>query len=332
MTRLITPLCLNNMLMIVAIACFLTTGCFCQKTNLDSLPSTVPEFDGMAPLVGQPQPYLVYFSVNGEKQLLADSLKATATYQLKPDQNSLAFEFACSGLTDQQTARYRYRLQGFDKNWEETSHPFVRYTHLPSGRYSFQLLALSSSGYPIEQPLEWHFQILPPWWATWWACLIYLLMASIASYAYYLRKKNKLPIKETMGTGTVNGNKLTPSSAPGNLAAEALLKNLLEALEKNYSDEDFDIATLCRTLGMSRAQCYRKLTALTGEPVAHFIRNFRLQKAKDLLANSSLSISQIALEVGFRDLAHFSHCFHHYYGINASEIRKRDAATNDRDK
>jgi transcriptional regulator GlxA family with amidase domain len=159
--------------------------------------------------------------------------------------------------------------------------------------------------------------------------LIYLLIASITAYSYYLQKKKKLTIRETVGSGIASGNRLTPRIAPGNRAEEALLKNLLEALEKNYSDEDFDIATLCRTLGMSRAQCYRKITALTGEPVAHLISNFRLQKAKDLLATSSLSISQIALEVGFKDLAHFSHCFHHYYGINASEIRKRDAATKD---
>jgi hypothetical protein len=61
-------------------------------------------------------------------------LKASAPYQLKHYQNTLAFEFSSSDFTDQQTARYRYRLQGFDSNWEETSYPFIRYTHLPSGR------------------------------------------------------------------------------------------------------------------------------------------------------------------------------------------------------
>ncbi len=111
------------------------------------------------------------------------------------------------------------------------------------------------------------------------------------------------------------------------LEDDEVMKNLMGILEKNYADEDFDISKLCHDIGMSRAQCYRKITAVTGEPLALLLRKYRLQKAKDLLATSSLSISQIALEVGFKDLAHFSHCFHKYFGINPKEYRKRDGAT-----
>ncbi len=103
---------------------------------------------------------------------------------------------------------------------------------------------------------------------------------------------------------------------------DAFLKKAKAAVEKHFADEDFDIHRLCRVLTMSRAQLHRKLTALTGMSATHFIRSIRLQRAKELLQTTDLTVSEIAYEVGFRDPNYFSRTFTEEFGTPPSETRK----------
>lgn len=103
---------------------------------------------------------------------------------------------------------------------------------------------------------------------------------------------------------------------------DVFLKKLRQVLEEKYSEEHFDISHLCDALHMSRAQVYRKVKTLTGKPVGHLLRSFRMQKAKNLLESTDLSISQVSLEVGYKHLAHFSRSFHQEFGMNPSDVRK----------
>lgn len=103
---------------------------------------------------------------------------------------------------------------------------------------------------------------------------------------------------------------------------DAFLKKAKAAVEMEFANEDFDIHRLCRALTMSRAQLHRKLTALTGMSATHFIRSIRLQRAKELLQTTDLTVSEIAYEVGFRDPNYFSRTFTEEFGTPPSETRK----------
>lgn len=100
------------------------------------------------------------------------------------------------------------------------------------------------------------------------------------------------------------------------------LKNVRAILEKNYADEAFGIEELYRALNISRVQLHRKLMALTGQSASHFIRSFRLEKAKGLLRQTTKSVSEIAYETGFSDANYFSRVFAHEFGMAASDLRK----------
>ena len=73
---------------------------------------------------------------------------------------------------------------------------------------------------------------------------------------------------------------------------------------------------------MSKIQVYRKLKALIGKTPSVFIRNIRLQKGKELLENSNLTISEIAYDIGFGDPNYFSRTFQKEFGKSPSAIRK----------
>jgi signal transduction histidine kinase/DNA-binding response OmpR family regulator len=102
---------------------------------------------------------------------------------------------------------------------------------------------------------------------------------------------------------------------------DAFMRKVREVLEANLSDEDFGILQLCRALGMSRAQLYRKFDTLTNQPVHKYMRNLRLQKAKTLLETTDLNVTEVALEVGFKNLSHFSRSFSEAFGKAPSDLK-----------
>ncbi|MGC3948134.1 MAG: DUF4242 domain-containing protein [Chryseolinea sp.] len=101
---------------------------------------------------------------------------------------------------------------------------------------------------------------------------------------------------------------------------EQFASDLLVATERNLSDTDYTIDRLCKDLGISRPQLYRKITALTGRAPNTFLRDLRLDKAATLLRRRAGNISEVALEVGFSSPSYFSRCFAEKYGCIPSEI------------
>jgi len=72
---------------------------------------------------------------------------------------------------------------------------------------------------------------------------------------------------------------------------------------------------------MSRSQIFRKVKALRDQSPTLFIRSIRLQKAKELLQTSKLSVAEIAYEVGFTTPSYFSTAFLEEFGKNPSDFR-----------
>ena len=105
-----------------------------------------------------------------------------------------------------------------------------------------------------------------------------------------------------------------PSEDPFLLRAE-------EKVRLHLSDPSFSNADLARSLHLSESQTYRKLKALTGMSTAIFIRQIRLQRAKEFLVQEELSIAQIAYRTGFNSPAYFSKAFKDLFGQSPSDYR-----------
>lgn len=103
---------------------------------------------------------------------------------------------------------------------------------------------------------------------------------------------------------------------------DTFIQKVQDVLAENMQDEDFDVPSLCKAINMSRAQLHRKLTALTGKSATRYIRTVRLHKARQLLLSSDKTVSEVAFEVGFRHLQHFSSSFTAEFGQSPSSLRK----------
>ncbi len=112
------------------------------------------------------------------------------------------------------------------------------------------------------------------------------------------------------------------SKVPSAGEEDAFIEKVKAILEEHLSDEKFALPELCRAVGMSRSQLFRKMKALVNDAPSSFIRMYRLHRAKELLETSSLQVSEIAYRVGYRDPAYFSFAFHEAFGITPSLARQ----------
>ncbi|MBD2755718.1 helix-turn-helix transcriptional regulator [Spirosoma sp. BT704] len=72
---------------------------------------------------------------------------------------------------------------------------------------------------------------------------------------------------------------------------------------------------------MSRTTLYRKMMALTGLSITHYVRSLRLEKARGLLLSTRFNISEVANWVGFKDPRYFSRVFADEFGISPTNFR-----------
>jgi DNA-binding response OmpR family regulator len=93
--------------------------------------------------------------------------------------------------------------------------------------------------------------------------------------------------------------------------------------ESNIANENFTIEDICRHLGLSRIQLYRKIKALLNCNVNEYILNKRLQRAKYFLQNEELTIAEVAYKVGFSSPAYFSTVFKSKFDVTPSEFKEK---------
>lgn len=98
------------------------------------------------------------------------------------------------------------------------------------------------------------------------------------------------------------------------------LKQLHAIILKNLSDSEFGVEDIGKQIGLSRVQLYRKVKAMTGSSVVDLLRKARLAKAKRLLESRSMSVSEVAYDVGFSAPSYFTKCFKDEYGMLPGDV------------
>jgi AraC-like DNA-binding protein len=88
----------------------------------------------------------------------------------------------------------------------------------------------------------------------------------------------------------------------------------LNFIHENISESDLSVEVLASKVSLSRSQLYRKIKTLTGLSVNEFIRNVRLEKAKELIALGNHNMNEISYKVGFTSPSYFTKCFRDKYG------------------
>lgn len=116
--------------------------------------------------------------VNGGDGILKEAIQNTQQITFKHDENNFSIDFALLNYIKPEKNSYSYILKGHSKDWIKTDIPSVNYSDLPSGDYTFIVKGINNDGNPSGKAASLKITVLPPFWATWWAYVIYLVFFS----------------------------------------------------------------------------------------------------------------------------------------------------------
>ena len=114
-----------------------------------------------------------------------------------------------------------------------------------------------------------------------------------------------------------------PNDTKENQIENAFIARFKKVVEEQMGNNNISVEDLAARMGLSRVQLYRKVKALTGNTPIDLLRKARLAQAQKLLQQSSLSVSEIAYQVGFASPSYFSKCYKDEFGIVPGEVRKQ---------
>lgn len=103
---------------------------------------------------------------------------------------------------------------------------------------------------------------------------------------------------------------------------EKFLNEVIEHIEKNIDNSEFNVKALGECIGMGQTNLYRKIKSMTGMTVNEFIRTVRLKKAGQLLKQGEFNVSDVMYMVGFTHRSYFSKSFKEMYGVTPKEYTK----------
>jgi len=133
-----------------------------------------------------------------------------AVQSIKVPYNKAVFSFSFTALeyTSPRRINYAYYMEGWDKGWNYTGNiRSATYTHLNEGTYTFRVKCTNAEGVWNPKEIALSITVLPPWYRSWWAYLLYIALLSGSVYLYFLYKMRQNRLKYEIRLAHVNAQK-----------------------------------------------------------------------------------------------------------------------------
>jgi signal transduction histidine kinase/CheY-like chemotaxis protein len=136
--------------------------------------------------------------------ILSKNIFDIESLTLKHHQNTFSFHFSNFQYCSNNKSKFAFKLEGIDNQWNyrNTENRKAYYTKVPPGKYSFLLRSTNSSGTWSEKTKKLNVTVLPPFWATTQAYIIYFVLAMLLIFLLVnrwvvkIQKKHKEKLKE----------------------------------------------------------------------------------------------------------------------------------------
>jgi signal transduction histidine kinase/ligand-binding sensor domain-containing protein/DNA-binding response OmpR family regulator len=157
--------------------------------------------------------------------------------------NNITLDFAAIEPAKPQLVKYQYMLEGYNKDWNPaTNQTTATFGNVYEGSYTFKLKAQSPDGV-WSVPLLYTFKVLPPWYRTWLAYILYaLLIGTLAYWFYRFQLSRKLAVLESLRLKEINQLK---SSLYTNITHEfrtplTVILGMAESVKSTIKEKQFD--------------------------------------------------------------------------------------------
>jgi AraC-like DNA-binding protein len=99
------------------------------------------------------------------------------------------------------------------------------------------------------------------------------------------------------------------------------LNSLKSIIDANISSPKLDVYVLALGLNYSTSAIHKKIKKIADKSTNQFIREYRLERAQQMIASNHASISEIAFSLGFSSVSYFSKSYKAFFGYNPTHLR-----------
>ena len=284
---------------------------------------------------------------------LSEDISIAKTITLSESNRSFSIDFSALNYGYETQGIFSYRMKGFDNEWTllKPGQHSVRYSALPAGSYVFEVKYESAVSSDSSDTISIDIIVKPYFWKSWWFRLLMgILFVALLVYIYKrwvteLRRREAEqllnPIRQVLEESEdprqlqtriqniLDNQQRYRQSVVKSIEADKeevaktqrpFMERVMEIMEANYTNSEFGVQEFCDALGMSRSVVSKHLNSEVGVPAGQFIRNYRLNMAKEMLTakTGNRNITEVAYAVGFNDPKYFTRCFTKMFGKSPS--------------
>lgn len=121
-------------------------------------------------------------AVGDSSKLLNKDISSVNRIIFRHDQSIFTINFAVLNFIKPQKNQYAYMLEGFESNWNYVKNPTATYTNLPVGTYTLLIKGANNDGIWNPTPTRLSITVLPPWWKTDFAYVMYCLITGLTLF------------------------------------------------------------------------------------------------------------------------------------------------------
>lgn len=286
---------------------------------------------------------------------LSEDISIAKTITLSESNRSFSIDFSALNYGYETQGIFSYRMKGFDNEWTllKPGQHSVRYSALPAGSYVFEVKYESAVSSDSSDTISIDIIVKPYFWKSWWFRLLMGILFVVLLIYIYKRWVTELRRREAEQLLNPIRQVLEESEDPRQLQTrirnildnqqryrisveksieadkeevaktqKPFMERVMEIMEANYTNSEFGVQEFCDALGMSRSVASKHLNSEVGLPAGQFIRNYRLNMAKEMLSakTGNRNITEVAYAVGFNDPKYFTRCFTKMFGKSPSAI------------
>ena len=122
----------------------------------------------------------------GTNKPITSPIQVANEVVIQPDISSIRLDFAALHFAGDQSNQYQYMLDGFDSDWQDGgSVGQASYTNLSPKAYTFKIRGSNLDGVWSSDETSIRLIVLPPWYLTWWAYALYILIFCVLGYSLH---------------------------------------------------------------------------------------------------------------------------------------------------
>ena len=226
-----------------------------------------------------------------DQSILKNDIDKSSALILSHHQNTISIDYSILDFRLGDRQQYMYRLKGFDSTWVDNKNQHrTTYTNLPPGNYVFEVKSFDNDNYTNLPQKKLVITILPPWWKTWWAYVIYICLFFAGAFVVrriiftVLKLRQKIAVEQKMTAlkmaffTNVSHELRTPLTLILNPTEEVLKNELLSEQGKLYlaivrRNADRMVRFVNQLLDLRKAQSGQERLRLTEIELEPFLRS-----------------------------------------------------------